>query len=121
METGEGIYSLEKSFKFGSLDKPPPEKLSEGIRNTSEGGLDVHPNKIKDNDFGRIFDEFNRFADKGLGNTEYIEKSISETASTAEENTASSEETSAAIEEDSCNSAGEHFHAECQRTCSENS
>jgi methyl-accepting chemotaxis protein len=43
--------------------------------------------------------ELDRFADEGLAKIENIEKSISETASTAEENAASSEETSAAIEE----------------------
>ncbi|WP_440947559.1 methyl-accepting chemotaxis protein [Methanosarcina sp. T3] len=43
--------------------------------------------------------ELDRFAEEGLEKIENIEKSISETASTAEENAASSEETSAAIEE----------------------
>jgi methyl-accepting chemotaxis protein len=43
--------------------------------------------------------ELDRLSDEGLNKIENIEKSISETASTAEENAASSEETSAAIEE----------------------
>ncbi|MPM65578.1 Methyl-accepting chemotaxis protein McpA [bioreactor metagenome] len=43
--------------------------------------------------------ELDRLSDEGLSKIESIEKSISETASTAEENAASSEETSAAIEE----------------------
>ncbi|MDD3052612.1 MAG: chemotaxis protein, partial [Candidatus Cloacimonetes bacterium] len=43
--------------------------------------------------------ELDRLSEEGLDNIENIEKSISETASTAEENAASSEETSAAIEE----------------------
>ncbi|KKH99752.1 hypothetical protein EO95_03610, partial [Methanosarcina sp. 1.H.T.1A.1] len=43
--------------------------------------------------------ELDRLSDEGLDKIENIEKSISETASTAEENAASSEETSAAIEE----------------------
>ncbi|WP_410507291.1 methyl-accepting chemotaxis protein [Methanosarcina hadiensis] len=43
--------------------------------------------------------ELDRLSDEGLAKIENIEKSISETASTAEENAASSEETSAAIEE----------------------
>ena len=43
--------------------------------------------------------ELDRLAEDGLYRIENIEKSISETASTAEENAASSEETSAAIEE----------------------
>ena len=43
--------------------------------------------------------ELDRLSDEGLSKIENIEKSISETASTAEENAASSEETSAAIEE----------------------
>ncbi|KAF5046835.1 hypothetical protein DSECCO2_466690 [anaerobic digester metagenome] len=43
--------------------------------------------------------ELDRLAEEGLIKIENIEKSISETASTAEENAASSEETSAAIEE----------------------
>ncbi|WP_269852189.1 methyl-accepting chemotaxis protein, partial [Methanosarcina horonobensis] len=46
-----------------------------------------------------MLDELDRLAEEGLGIIENIEKSISETASTAEENAASSEETSAAIEE----------------------
>lgn len=43
--------------------------------------------------------ELDRLAEEGLIKIENIDKSISETASTAEENAASSEETSAAIEE----------------------
>ena len=43
--------------------------------------------------------ELDKLSDEGLSRVENIEKSISETASTAEENAASSEETSAAIEE----------------------
>jgi methyl-accepting chemotaxis protein len=43
--------------------------------------------------------ELDKLSDEGLSRIENIEKSISETASTAEENAASSEETSAAIEE----------------------
>jgi methyl-accepting chemotaxis protein len=43
--------------------------------------------------------ELDKLAEEGLTKIENVEKSISETASTAEENAASSEETSAAIEE----------------------
>ncbi|KKG18326.1 methyl-accepting chemotaxis protein, partial [Methanosarcina sp. 2.H.T.1A.15] len=43
--------------------------------------------------------ELDRLSEEGLDKIENIEKSISETASTAEENAASSEQTSAAIEE----------------------
>ncbi|KKG10388.1 methyl-accepting chemotaxis protein, partial [Methanosarcina sp. 2.H.A.1B.4] len=43
--------------------------------------------------------ELDSLSEEGLDKIENIEKSISETASTAEENAASSEETSAAIEE----------------------
>jgi len=43
--------------------------------------------------------ELDRLAEEGLNKIENVERSISETASTAEENAASSEETSAAIEE----------------------
>jgi len=43
--------------------------------------------------------ELDKFAEEGLGKIESIDKSISEAASTAEENAASSEETSAAIQE----------------------
>ncbi|MDD4248986.1 MAG: methyl-accepting chemotaxis protein, partial [Methanosarcina sp.] len=46
-----------------------------------------------------MLSELDRLSEDGLGKIENIEKSISETASTAEENAASSEETSAAIEE----------------------
>ncbi|MCC4771730.1 PAS domain-containing protein [Methanosarcina sp. DH2] len=106
METGEGVYNLEKSFKFKALDKPlftvlsavpitdengviagsltvitdmtemkDREKevkdllnytnsclkeLGGGIRQISEGDLDAHLEKIKDDDFGDTFDEFNR-------------------------------------------------------------
>jgi methyl-accepting chemotaxis protein len=35
--------------------------LGEGIRKIGEGDLDVHLNKIKDDDFGKTFDEFNKF------------------------------------------------------------
>ncbi|WP_410508573.1 methyl-accepting chemotaxis protein [Methanosarcina hadiensis] len=106
IETGEGIYNLEKSIKFKALDKPlftilsaVPIKdetgtivgglmvitnmtemkereeevkdllgytdsclknLGEGIRKLSEGYLDAHLEKIKDDDFGDTFDEFNK-------------------------------------------------------------
>ncbi len=106
METGEGIYNVEKSIKFKALDKPlftvlsaVPVKdetgtiagslmvitdmtemkdretevkeilnytssclknLGDGIRKISEGDLDIHLEKIKDDDFGDTFDEFNR-------------------------------------------------------------
>jgi methyl-accepting chemotaxis protein len=35
--------------------------LGGGIRKIGEGNLDVHLNKIKDDDFGKTFDEFNKF------------------------------------------------------------
>jgi len=106
METGEGVYNLEKAFKFKALDKPlftvlsavpikdeagiivgsltvitdmtemkDREKevkdlldytngclknLGGGIRRISEGDLDAHLDKIKDDDFGDTFDEFNK-------------------------------------------------------------
>ncbi len=106
METGEGVYNIEKSFKFKSLDKPlftvlsavpikneagvivgsltvmtdmtaMKEKeqeiqdhldytnaclkeLGEGIRKVGEGDLDIHLEKIKNDDFGKTFDEFNK-------------------------------------------------------------
>ena len=46
-----------------------------------------------------MLSELDQLSEEGLAKIENIEKSISETASTAEENAASSEETSAAIEE----------------------
>ncbi|MHC1755812.1 MAG: methyl-accepting chemotaxis protein [Methanosarcina sp.] len=106
METGEGVYNLEKAFKFKALDKPlftvlsavpikdengiiagsltvitdmtemkDREKevrelldytssclknLGEGIRGISEGDLDAHLEKVRDDDFGDTFDEFNK-------------------------------------------------------------
>ena len=38
------------------------KELGEGIRKVGEGDLDVHLNKIKDDEFGKTFDEFNRIA-----------------------------------------------------------
>jgi len=110
METGEGVYNIEKSFKFKALDKPlftvlsavpirdeagaivgsltvmtdmteMKEKeqeiqnllnytnsclkdLGEGIRKIGEGNLDVHLEKIKDDEFGKTFDEFNKLVIK---------------------------------------------------------
>ncbi|KKH46533.1 methyl-accepting chemotaxis protein [Methanosarcina sp. 1.H.A.2.2] len=106
METGEGVYNREITFKFKALDKPlftvlsavpikdetgvivgsltvitdltemkDREKevkdlldytniclkdLGEGIRGVSEGDLDAHLEKLKDDDFGDTFDEFNK-------------------------------------------------------------
>jgi methyl-accepting chemotaxis protein len=105
METGEGIYNVEKSIKFKALDKPlftvlsaVPirdetgtivgslmvitdmteikeretevkdildytssclKNLGDGIRKISEGDLESNLEKIKDDDFGDTFDEFN--------------------------------------------------------------
>ncbi|MCC4772208.1 PAS domain-containing protein, partial [Methanosarcina sp. DH2] len=106
LETGEGVYNLERSLKLKALDKPlhtvtssvaikddagaiignltiitdmtemkEKEKevedllnytnsclkdLGEGIRRIGEGDLDAHLDKIKDDDFGNTFDEFNK-------------------------------------------------------------
>jgi len=106
LETGEGVYSLERTLKLKAVDKPlhtvtssvpikddtgstvgnltiitdmtemkEKEKevqdlleytnsclknLGEGIRSISEGDLDTHLEKIKDDDFGKTFDEFNK-------------------------------------------------------------
>ncbi|WP_410507290.1 methyl-accepting chemotaxis protein [Methanosarcina hadiensis] len=106
LETGEGVYNLERALKLKALDKPlytvtssvpvkdnvgsivgnltiitdmteikEKEKeiedlleytnsclknLGEGIRKLSGGNLDAHLDKIKDDDFGKTFDEFNR-------------------------------------------------------------
>ncbi len=106
METGEGVYNIEKSFKFKALDKPlftvlsavpikneagvivgsltvmtdmteMKEKeqeiqtlldytnaclkeLGESIHKVGEGDLDIHLEKVKDDDFGKTFDEFNK-------------------------------------------------------------
>jgi len=51
------------------------------------------------NTINSMLSELDKLADEGLEKIENIDKSISEAASTAEENAASSEETSAAIEE----------------------
>ncbi|HOW13250.1 methyl-accepting chemotaxis protein [Methanosarcina sp.] len=105
LETGKGVYNLERALKLKALDKPlqtvtssvpikddsgatvgnltiitdmtemkDKEKeiqdlleytnsclknLGEGIRRLSEGDLEAHLDKIKDDDFGRTFDEFN--------------------------------------------------------------
>jgi len=106
METGEGVYNVEKSFKFKGLERPlftvlsavpirdeaniivgsltvitdmtemkDREKevedlldytssclkdLGGGIRRISEGDLDAHLEKLKNDDFGQTFDEFNK-------------------------------------------------------------
>ncbi|WP_048170742.1 methyl-accepting chemotaxis protein, partial [Methanosarcina sp. 2.H.A.1B.4] len=106
LESGEGVYNLERALKLKAQDKPlftvtssvpvkdeagiivgtltvitdmtemkEKEKevenllnytnnclkdLGEGIRRISEGDLDTHLEKIKDDDFGKTFDEFNK-------------------------------------------------------------
>ncbi|AKB77629.1 Methyl-accepting chemotaxis protein [Methanosarcina horonobensis HB-1 = JCM 15518] len=106
LETGEGVYNLERTLKLKAQDKPlhtvtssvpikddtgaiignltiitdmtemkEKEKevedllnytntclkdLGEGIRRIGEGDLEAHLEKIKDDDFGKTFDEFNR-------------------------------------------------------------
>ncbi|MDD4249624.1 MAG: PAS domain-containing protein, partial [Methanosarcina sp.] len=106
LETGEGVYNLERDLKLKALDKPlhtvtssvaikddsgviignltvitdmtemkEKEKeiedllnytnsclkdLGDGIRRIGEGDLDAHLDKIKDDDFGTTFDEFNK-------------------------------------------------------------
>jgi methyl-accepting chemotaxis protein len=40
------------------------KELSEGIQKVGDGNLDVHLNKIKDDDFGKTFDEFNDLVGK---------------------------------------------------------
>ncbi|MDY9924967.1 methyl-accepting chemotaxis protein [Methanosarcina sp.] len=106
LETGEGVYNLERSLKLKALDKPlhtvtssvaikddagaiignltiitdmtemkEKEKevedllnytnsclkdLGEGIRRIGEGDLDAHLDRIRDDDFGNTFDEFNK-------------------------------------------------------------
>ena len=37
------------------------KELGEGIRKVGEGHLDVHLDKIKDDEFGKTFDEFDKF------------------------------------------------------------
>ncbi len=106
LETGEGIYNLERALKLKAQEKPlftvtssvpirsevgtivgsltvitdmtemkEKEKevqdlldytnsclkdLGEGIRKISEGDLEIYLEKIKDDDFGKTFDEFNK-------------------------------------------------------------
>ncbi|HOW14397.1 methyl-accepting chemotaxis protein [Methanosarcina sp.] len=134
METGEGVYNLEKTIKFRALDKPlytvlsaVPVKdengiitgslmiitdmtemknrekevkdlldytnvclmnLGEGIRKISEGDLDTHLEKIKDDDFGDTFDEFNKL----VANLKVIIASILEDMLTTLEEARQSEE-----------------------------
>jgi methyl-accepting chemotaxis protein len=134
METGEGIYNLEKSIKFRALDKqlytvlsavPVKDEngviagslmiitdmtemknrekevkdlldytnvclmnLGDGIRKISEGDLDARLEKIKDDDFGETFDEFNKLA----GNLKVIIASILDDMLTTLEEARQSEE-----------------------------
>ncbi|AAM31354.1 methyl-accepting chemotaxis protein [Methanosarcina mazei Go1] len=134
METGEGIYNVEKSIKFKALDKPlftvlsaVPVKdetgtiagslmvitdmtemkdretevkeilnytssclknLGDGIQKISEGALDVHLEKIKDDDFGDTFDEFNRL----VNNLKSVIKNVLEDMLTTLEEARQSEE-----------------------------
>ncbi|MDD3052609.1 MAG: PAS domain-containing protein, partial [Candidatus Cloacimonetes bacterium] len=106
LESGEGVYNLERALKLKAQDKPlftvtssvpvkdeagiivgtltvitdmtemkEKEKevedllnytnvclkdLGKGIRAIGEGDLDIHLEKIKDDDFGKTFDEFNK-------------------------------------------------------------
>ncbi len=128
METGEGVYNIEKSFKFKALDKPLHTVLSavpirdesgsivgsltvmtdmtemkekeqeiqnlldytnsclkdlgEGIRNLGEGNLDIYLEKIKDDEFGKTYDEFNKLGInlKSLvkQNLEYMNQTLEE-------------------------------------------
>ncbi len=134
METGNGVYNIEKSIKFRALDKPlytvlsaVPIKdengiivgslmiitdmteiknrekevkdlldytnvclmnLGDGIRKISEGDLDAHLEKIKDDDFGDTFDEFNKL----VGNLKVIIASVLKDMLTTLEEARQSEE-----------------------------
>jgi methyl-accepting chemotaxis protein len=58
------------------------KELGEGIRKVGEGHLDVHLDKIKDDEFGKTFDEFNRI----ISNLKsIIENTIKDMALTLEE------------------------------------
>ncbi|WP_440946106.1 methyl-accepting chemotaxis protein [Methanosarcina sp. T3] len=128
METGEGIYNLEKSFKFRAMDKqlftvlsavPIHDKagniigsltvitdmsemkdrekeieghldyinnclkeLGKGIRDISKGDLDAHLEKLKNDDFGDTFDEFNKLV---INLKSIIENILSDMLETLEE------------------------------------
>jgi methyl-accepting chemotaxis protein len=58
------------------------KELRESISKVGEGHLDVHLNKIKDDEFGKTFDEFNRIV---INLKSIIENTIKDMTSTLEE------------------------------------
>ncbi len=70
-----------------------------GNKNIKQALNKAHEIASAVNTINSMLSELDKLAEEGLGKIESIDKSISEAASTAEENAASSEETSAAIEE----------------------
>ncbi|HII80836.1 MAG TPA: PAS domain-containing protein [Methanosarcina sp.] len=128
IETGEGVYNLETSFKFKALDKPLSTVLSaipmkdqtgaivgsltvitdmtemkdrekeiqdlldytnsclknlgEGIRKISDGDLETNLKKLRDDDFGKTFDDFNKLV---LTMNSVIENILADMLTTLEE------------------------------------
>ena len=128
IETGEGVYNLETSFKFKALDKPLSTVLSaipmkdqtgaivgsltvitdmtemkdrekeiqdlldytnsclknlgEGIRKISDGDLETNLEKLRDDDFGKTFDDFNKLV---LTMNSVIENILADMLTTLEE------------------------------------
>jgi methyl-accepting chemotaxis protein len=82
----------------GSIDKA---QIGAGTvnKNIVQSLNKIHEVATAINTINSMLAELDKFAEEGLVKIESIDKSISEAASTAEENAASSEETSAAIQE----------------------